>query len=481
MLEVPDIQCIRVMIQRGVSIREVARHLRVSRKTVRKYAAQDFVVDAEPKAKLTRGRPAPRMDAWKPVLECWVAEDEGVPRKQRRTARKMHRQLVEEYRADVSEASVRRYVAQLKGRRAREAFVPLEFQPGSMMEVDFGHAMVILEGVRQTLPFIAVRLMYSSVSFVKMFPHSKLEAWLDGLVSALSFFGGSALVLLFDNDTAFVREILAHGRRLQAPEFMALAAHYGTEMRFANPGRGNEKGGVEHLVQWAQRNLFSPVPEAGSLDELNGRLQEQCLRDTERRHRNGRTVMALWEEEGPHLGRLPAVPFIACRRRFARVDKTLLVSYEGVRYSVPAEYAQKALTMRVFWDRIEVADQERTVAVHARRAAGAPPSLQLAHYLPVLARKPRAVEHAAVISQGDPEITRFRDAFLASRPEAVRELVAILELSTEVGLADLTATLALANRHHAYDLESVRALLTMRAEPEIPAPLPSNLLERWPQ
>ncbi len=35
MPEVPDIQCIRVMVQRGVSIREIARQLHVSRKTVR--------------------------------------------------------------------------------------------------------------------------------------------------------------------------------------------------------------------------------------------------------------------------------------------------------------------------------------------------------------------------------------------------------------------------------------------------------------
>lgn len=481
MLEVPDIQCIRVMAQRGVSIREIARQLHVSRKTVRKYAAADFVVEAKPRAKLAKARPAPQIDRWKPVLASWVAKDETEPRKQRRTARRMHEQLKEQYKAEVSETSVRRYVAQLKGKRAREAFVPLEFKPGSMVEVDFGHAEVVLAGERQRLPFIAVRLMCSSVSFVKMFPHAKLEAWLDGISSALSFLGGVPALAMFDNDTALVREILAGGRRLQAPEFLALAAHFGLEARFANPARGNEKGGVEHLVQWAQRNLFSPVPEATTLSELNARLVQQCLRDTQRRRKGGRLVSELWDEEQPHLARLPAVPFSACRRRFARVDKTLLVTYEGVRYSVPAAYAQKVLTLRVFWDRVEIADQERTVAVHARRSSGDPPSLQLEHYLPVLERKPRAVEHAAVIAHGTPEIARYRDGFLATRPEAVRELVAILDLCQEVGLAELNAALEVASRHHAYDLESVRAVLAVRAEAQAQPPLREELLERWPQ
>ncbi len=481
MLEVPDIQCIRVMLQRGIPIREIARQLHVSRKTVRKYGAADFVVEAQPRQRRKKLRPSPQMDRWKPVLASWVAKDELEPRKQRRTARRMHEQLTATYKANVSEMSVRRYVAHLRGVRSREAFVPLEFAPGSMMQVDFGHADVILAGLRETLPFIALRLMASTVSFVKMFGHEKLEAWMDGIGSGLSFFGGVTAQAMFDNASPLVQKILAGGRRLQTPEFRALTAHYGFEAVFANPGRGNEKGGVENLVQWAQRNPFSPVPEAGSLGELNERLVQQCLRDAERRQRRGQLVSSLWEAEQRHLGSLPAIPFPACRKRFVRVDKTLLVGYDGVRYSVPAEYAQKSLLLRAFWDRIEVADGERTVAVHQRRHAGAAPSLQLEHYLPVLARKPRAVTHAAVIARGAPEIARYRDAFLGARPEAVREMVAILQLCAEVGLPTLSAVLDVASRHHAYDLESVRALLTMGAGGEAQPPLAEGLLQRWPE
>ncbi len=48
-LEVPDVQCTRVMRQRGMGIREIARVLHVSRKTVRKYTAPDDVVDGPPR------------------------------------------------------------------------------------------------------------------------------------------------------------------------------------------------------------------------------------------------------------------------------------------------------------------------------------------------------------------------------------------------------------------------------------------------
>jgi transposase len=91
--------------------------------------------------------------------------------------------------------------------------------------------------------------MASGLSFVKVFPHEKLESMLDGIASGLAFLGGVSRQLMFDNTSAIVREILGGGLRIQTPEFKALAAHYGFEAVFTNSGAANEKGGVENLVQ----------------------------------------------------------------------------------------------------------------------------------------------------------------------------------------------------------------------------------------
>ena len=69
---------------------------------------------------------------------------------------------------------------------------------------------------------------------------------------------------------------------------------------------------------------------------------------------------------------------------------------------------------------MELADRERTVAEHRRRAPGEV-SLDLAHYMPVLEHRPRAVMHAMVIAHGEPVLARYRDAFLAARPGACRD------------------------------------------------------------
>ena len=56
MLEVPDVQCIRVMVQRGLSVRQIARELHVSRKTVRKYGDPDYMVQAEPRQRIKKAQ-----------------------------------------------------------------------------------------------------------------------------------------------------------------------------------------------------------------------------------------------------------------------------------------------------------------------------------------------------------------------------------------------------------------------------------------
>ncbi len=482
MHDVPDIQAIRALHARGISKREIARMLKMSRKTVDKYTAEDYVVPAEPRMRVQEERLAPKLGRWKATLEQWMAEDAKAPRKQRRTARKLYRDLVREYgnEVDVSEVTVRRFVRE-HGDRSREAFVPLEFAPGAMAEADFGHAMVVLAGESQTLPFYSSVLMYSGRRFVRLYPHEQMEALLDGTAGSFSAFGGVPSQVMWDNPSTIVTKVLGGGRRLQTPAFKALQAHYGFEAVFCNPRRGNEKGGVENAVKWAQRNLFSPVPKAGSLAELNEELLRRCLACEQRPRRPGEPQIAdLWEEERGHLGALPRHPFPACRTRFVRVNKLLLVSWEGAHYSVPMEFAGKSLLLRVFWDRVELSEQGRSVAAHERVPSGRC-SMQLAHYLPVLERKPRAVTHAAVISQGPLPIARYRDEFLAARPEDYRELVDILRLADQVGMERLIITLGTASCHRAYDLESVQALLHMDEPGQTPEELAAAHLSRWPE
>ena len=55
------------------------------------------------------------MGPMKGLIEQWLKEDANRPRKQRHTARRIYRRLVEEHQFPGSESSVRKYVQKLRG------------------------------------------------------------------------------------------------------------------------------------------------------------------------------------------------------------------------------------------------------------------------------------------------------------------------------------------------------------------------------
>ena len=84
-----------------LSISKIARRLSASRNTIAKYLEGEVT---QPRYK-TRAKRAPVMGAWVVKLEAMLAEDAERPRKEQRTAQRLHDGLVQE----VSPARIRRY------------------------------------------------------------------------------------------------------------------------------------------------------------------------------------------------------------------------------------------------------------------------------------------------------------------------------------------------------------------------------------
>ena len=99
-------QRIRILDARGVSWREIARRLNVSRDTVRKYAVMEDCSPA-PRAR-SSGRSG--MDGYSSLVDSWLAADRRMPRKQRHTAKRVYDRLVEEAGFTGSYSMVQRYV-----------------------------------------------------------------------------------------------------------------------------------------------------------------------------------------------------------------------------------------------------------------------------------------------------------------------------------------------------------------------------------
>src|SRR5690606_20644461 len=130
---------------------------------------------------------------------------------------------------------------------------------------------------------------------------------------------------------------------------------------------GWEKGQVEKNVQDARHRLWQPMPHAASLDALNAWLEQRC-RELWHQIPHGLepgTVAEAWAHEMESL--MPVSrPFDGFVEYTKRVSPTCLVHLERNRYSVPASFANRPVSLRVYPDHIVVAAEGQVICEHRR-------------------------------------------------------------------------------------------------------------------
>jgi transposase len=383
-----------------LSIRELARRFKVHRRAVREALASPF-----PAPRKAAERSAPVLGPWTATIDQWLADDVGVPRKQRHTARRVWQRLVDEHQAEVSESSVRRYVAKVKGRRpipAAEVMVPQTHPLGYESEVDFGNVSFVLDGTVVEAWMFVMRLSASGKGFHRVYANQAQEAFFDGHVRAFDHFGGVPERVRYDNLKPAVARVLLGRNRLETQRFVALRSHYLFESFYCRPGidGAHEKGGVEGEIGRFRRRHLVPMPRVSSIAELN-LLLEECDRLDDLRRIDGRrlTVAEHFALELPMLRLLPVEAFDVGLDLNCRVDTKSRVCVRQCFYSVPVRYAGMRIRVRLGAETVEAVDGSRVVARHPRAVGKALEVLDLDHYLEVLQIKLGALPGATALHQ----------------------------------------------------------------------------------
>jgi hypothetical protein len=127
-----------------------------------------------------------------------------------------------------------------------EAFVPLLHDPAAEAEIDWGPAEVCLGGERRTIHLFLMRSCFSGACFCQAFARETQQAFLEGHVGALQFFGGAFQTVRYDNLRSAVAKVLKGRRRVEADRFVALRSHYLFSSEFTRRDKegAHEKGGV---------------------------------------------------------------------------------------------------------------------------------------------------------------------------------------------------------------------------------------------
>ncbi len=414
-----------------ISIREIHRRLGQDRDTIRKAITSP----APQPYQMAQPRIAPVLGPYKQAIDELLKESEQQRRKQRYTAHRIYELLLEKSYPG-SEGAVHNYVCQQRKKRtAKNAFLPLEFEPGQDAQVDWGEAEVEMNGERLMVQLFIMRLNYSRARFVMAFPFQKQEAFWAGHIQAYHFFGGVPRRITYDNLKTAVYKILVGRNRQEQQSFKTFRSYYLFESNYCTPAQGHEKGGVENDVGYVQRNFMAPVLKVNSYEELNRNLHTACQQNINRHVRGeDAPVSELWEEEKSLFLPLPAADYAACITHLVKPNAYSQVELDTNRYSVPVEYRNSPLVLQAYPFQIKILSDKDVIAEHARCFSREQDILEPLHYLKLLEQRPGAFNYAKPIrqwrTQWPKEYERLLEELRNRWPDGrgVREFISILKL-----------------------------------------------------
>lgn len=449
----------RMVLVEGVSQREAASRLGRSRKTVRK--ALEY--STPPGYRRTKEVRRPAIGPVQHIIEAWLEEDAGRPRKQRHTGQRIYERLRDEYGFRGSASAIRRYVAHCRETRG-EVFFPLGFDPGEEAQVDWGEGWAVCNGVERKWFFFCMRLCHSGVSFVYPYERASQEALLDGHVRAFEFFGAVPRTLAYDNLKSVVITVGRRRERKLTERFTQLKSHYLFDTRFCNLGKGNEKGHVENLVKWAQRHILTPLPDVTGQPPLAAHCLAECRKDLLRpATRSDRPRGELLLEEQKAMLVLPACPFDPYRSEGSRASQQALVRFDNNEYSVPVAFAHQACVIKGYIERVEICVEDQTVARHARDYRKRQYILDYRHYIPLLEYKPGGIHHGRPFKGepwGEDFTTLRRELEYRYGGEGTRQFIDVLLLFTKFPEERVKQAVADCVRRCAFSEGAVRSVLS---------------------
>ena len=451
-----------------LSISAIARRLSASRNTIAKYLDCEIT---QPKYK-ARAKRAPVMGAWVVKLEAMLAADAQRPRKEQRTAQRLHDGLVQEgFRG--SYPTVQRFVKAWHEERRHSpgtVFIPQSFAPGEAYQFDWSYETVDLGGRPTPVKVAHLRLCYSRVFLAVAYLREAQEMVFDAHWRAFSLWGGSCQRGIYDNLKTAVELIFTGKARQYNRRFLQMASHYLIEPVACTPGAGWEKGQIENQVGHVRENIFTPRLRCQGLADLNALLARRCVQLAQAIPHPEQRERTRWEVFEA-LERALLVPLAAqfegCAEREVRVSSTALVHVDRNRYSVDCRYAGKTVSLRTYAERIVAVAAGQIIGEHVRSFERDRTFFDPWHYVAALEKKPGALRNGTPFKDWalPPALREMKDR-LGAKSGGDRQFVTILATIAEDGIEAVNVACELALEAHAIsDTYVLNALNRFKPQP----------------
>jgi transposase len=344
-------QIILEMADKGVSIRETSRILKVSRNTVR-----NVIKKGDKPAPAKESKYAQHLPVIKELFrEC---RGNGV---------RIREELAARHDISIPYQTltwiIRKEELGTKKKKRAGAYV---FAPGEEMQHDTSPHNIILGRCKVKAQCAALVLSYSRRIYVQYYPcFTRFECRVF-LAKAFAFMDGTAGKCIIDNThvivaggvgpDAIITSEMEHFGRIYQTIF---------EPHWLNDP--NRKARVERPFHYIENNFIPGRTFTDWLD-LNKQVVDWCNKVSNPKHKRslGMSPDAAYIIEKPSLSLLPPVPPPVYKSFYRVVDIQGYIQLETNRYSVPHKLVGAKLEVQKHWDKVLIYDKQNMVAEHKR-------------------------------------------------------------------------------------------------------------------
>ena len=173
-------------------------------------------------------------------------------------------------------------------------------------------------------------------------------------------------------------------------QFEDFAGFYGYKPILCRPYRGQTKGNVERTVRYVRENFMVGVTY-NSLENLNSQAHAWCNKINAKVHgtTNERPIDSLPVENLQPLKR----EYIIDKINLRSVEKDCLISYAGNKYSVPAEYVGRDVTVLVLDHMLAAYFEGKQIALHKLSYSKNTYNVNKEHYKSMIVKSGFGVEN----------------------------------------------------------------------------------------
>ena len=337
----------------GLSQREIARKLGISRNTVKKYVEnpESCIKDTDACQRQSI------LDPYEGAIKAWLDEDEYYK------STWIYDRLVNQGYTGSYE-TVKRKVGKLKKNKQKIAYMRFETEPGHQAQVDFGEFQIDLpDGSVKKLYLFSMILGYSRKIYTEFIEKCDMPSFLDCHIHAFDYFKGVPDQILYDRMKNVYIAKLAGKHKFNAT-LIGFALHYGFTPQVAPAYAAWVKGKVERPYTFIREGFWRGYGYVNTA-RANKDLWSWILKKDERIH--GTThekIRVRFEREQPHLNPIPYQVFDTSYRIYRKVYKDCTVHFESNRYVLPHPLVGKQVILRMKNDQLRIFENHHLVVVY---------------------------------------------------------------------------------------------------------------------